>query len=291
MPSASSCARTTGTVVGFDLAHEVALVKAAQPFRGHVFDLTREPPAVGSDVAVIGYPLGGPESFTKGSVSGLERDIEVESGPLSGLIQTDTAINPGNSGGPLLDLQGRVLGLIEAKSTEGESLGYAVPASQAAARLSSWTARPRPVSVPHCDAATGSDQITANVTDGSGSPDGPALAEAFKTYATGINTGDYASACAVLSPRLRAGTSLEAFTQAQTSSYITDLTVGEVSSSAEGQDLVDVHVTSLQDPDAGGHGQDCSAWHLTEVMVEADSGWLIDKATALDGSPQPCQID
>lgn len=65
----------TGTVIGFDSRHEVALVRVADPFTGHVFALANSQPDVGSTVAAIGYPLSGPRSLSKGTVSGTHRSI------------------------------------------------------------------------------------------------------------------------------------------------------------------------------------------------------------------------
>lgn len=86
---------------------------------------------VGEKVIAIGNPLGeNAGSVTSGIVSGLNREIE---GFSLKYIQTDAAINPGNSGGPLVDMDGRVVGINTLKyfliGTEG--LGYAIPISTA----------------------------------------------------------------------------------------------------------------------------------------------------------------
>ncbi|MDP1569053.1 MAG: trypsin-like peptidase domain-containing protein [Vicinamibacterales bacterium] len=74
----------------------------------------------GQEVIVIGSPLGLRNTVTRGIVSALRN----ASGVL--LVQTDAAINPGNSGGPLLDRQGRVIGVATLKQGDAESLGFAV---------------------------------------------------------------------------------------------------------------------------------------------------------------------
>jgi S1-C subfamily serine protease len=79
----------------------------------------------GQEILVIGSPLGLQSTVTRGIVSAL-RDAN---GVL--LVQTDAAINPGNSGGPLLDRQGRVVGIATLKQGEAESLGFAVAAEHA----------------------------------------------------------------------------------------------------------------------------------------------------------------
>jgi serine protease Do len=91
---------------------------------------------VGDWVIAIGNALaleGGP-TVTVGVVSALGRTIEAESGwSLYDMIQTDAAINPGNSGGPLIDLQGKVIGISTAKivSVEVSGVGFATSANTA----------------------------------------------------------------------------------------------------------------------------------------------------------------
>jgi putative serine protease PepD len=71
---------------------------------------------------------------TRGIVSGLDRTVPTSrSTALSGAIQTDAAINPGNSGGPLVDAQGRVIGINTAIAdpSGAQNVGFAIPISQA----------------------------------------------------------------------------------------------------------------------------------------------------------------
>ena len=89
-------------------------------------------PAVGSDVYVIGHPVGLGWTITRGIVSAIRRPGEVAP---TEIIQTDAAISPGNSGGPLLDRHGRLVGVVVFKlAGRGvESVGFAIPVSAAAA--------------------------------------------------------------------------------------------------------------------------------------------------------------
>jgi S1-C subfamily serine protease len=86
---------------------------------------------VGEPVAAIGSPFGERQSLSVGVVSAVDRSIEsLTSFSISGAIQTDAAINPGNSGGPLVDADGRVVGInqqIKTTSGGGEGVGFAVP--------------------------------------------------------------------------------------------------------------------------------------------------------------------
>ena len=87
---------------------------------------------LGQTVIAVGNSLGiFPNSVSRGIISGLSRNIitqeEETDRELYGLIQTDAAINPGNSGGPLIDLEGRVIGINSAVVYGAENIGFALP--------------------------------------------------------------------------------------------------------------------------------------------------------------------
>jgi serine protease DegQ len=123
----------TGTVLGTDPQHDLALVKVAATDLSPITVGSSEKLELGDRVAAIGFPLGlGGPSVTEGIVSGLSRDLTVGGSAttehLKDLIQTDAAINPGNSGGPLIDGNGNLIGVdtAAASASAAENTGFAI---------------------------------------------------------------------------------------------------------------------------------------------------------------------
>jgi serine protease Do len=100
---------------------------------------------VGQTVIAIGNALNEfNNTVSKGVISGLSRSIVASGGRggqterLSNIIQTDAAINPGNSGGPLLDINGKVIGVNVAVAQGAQSIGFAIPSNEAQDMLSDF---------------------------------------------------------------------------------------------------------------------------------------------------------
>ena len=87
---------------------------------------------VGQTAIAIGNAMGYGQSVTVGVISAVDRDLTLSNGTHK-MIQTDAAINPGNSGGALVDVNGNVIGINEAKLSNSvvEGMGYAIPISRA----------------------------------------------------------------------------------------------------------------------------------------------------------------
>src|SRR6476619_3057825 len=123
----------TAEVVGTDPATDVALLKVDAPADSlHPLALGDSSKVeVGEPVVAIGNPFGLDRTVTSGIVSALQRQIQAPNGfSISHVIQTDAAINPGNSGGPLIDAEGRVVGIntaIVSPTRSSIGIGFAVP--------------------------------------------------------------------------------------------------------------------------------------------------------------------
>jgi serine protease Do len=86
---------------------------------------------VGEWVVAIGNPFGLDHTVTVGVISAKNRSIRAGNVSFDGFLQTDAAINPGNSGGPLLDLDGKVVGINTAIIPYAQGIGFAIPVNMA----------------------------------------------------------------------------------------------------------------------------------------------------------------
>ena len=101
---------------------------------------------VGQSVVAIGTPLGQyAGSVTTGIVSGLERSVTASSGwfgstakTYENVIQTDAAVNLGNSGGPLINSQGKVIGINFATTSGADNISFAIPINRVKSRLEEY---------------------------------------------------------------------------------------------------------------------------------------------------------
>ena len=133
----SETQRVKGELVGVDVGSDVAVIKVDP----NAVSLNPLPlgdsskVAVGEPVVAIGNPLGYDFSITSGIVSATGRSLQAPNGQtIPNGIQTDAAINQGNSGGPLIDGNGRVIGINEQIASQGggnDGLGFAVPINTA----------------------------------------------------------------------------------------------------------------------------------------------------------------
>ncbi|WP_169741796.1 S1C family serine protease [Nocardioides aequoreus] len=137
--------RSVAEVVGRSTVYDLAVLRAegAEGMPPAAIGSSQQM-RVGETVVAIGSPLGLSSTVTSGIVSALERPVTTgsseEDSSYINAVQTDAAINPGNSGGPLVDLQGRVVGVNSAIASLGGAMspdqggnigvGFAIPVEQ-----------------------------------------------------------------------------------------------------------------------------------------------------------------
>jgi S1-C subfamily serine protease len=135
----------SATVVKTDQQHDLAIIKANATSLTPATLGDSNSVKVGEVVLAFGSPLGDlTGTVTEGIISAKDRTITAGSvgrrgggETLTGLLQTDAAINPGNSGGPIVDMNGKVIGIAVAGSTNADGLNFAIPIETARSLIGS----------------------------------------------------------------------------------------------------------------------------------------------------------
>ncbi len=127
--------RYDATLVGTDPKTDLAVIQIkADGNLPHVTFGDSDKIQVGDWVVAIGHPRGLDQTVTQGIISAKHRTGIMNPTNYQDYLQTDAAINPGNSGGPLLNLDGKVIGVnsaIESQSGGFEGIGFAIPSNMA----------------------------------------------------------------------------------------------------------------------------------------------------------------
>lgn len=124
-----------GEIVGLDPDSDLAVLKVDLPAdRLHPVEFGDSSALeIGQPVVAIGSPFGQRWTLTSGIISAVDRTIQgLTNFSIGSVIQTDAPINPGNSGGPLIDLNGRVIGVnsqIVSRTGSNSGIGFAVPSN------------------------------------------------------------------------------------------------------------------------------------------------------------------
>jgi serine protease Do len=119
-------------VLGKDPTFDLAVIKINPESDLTILELgDSESIEVGEWVVAIGNPYGFEHTVTVGVISAKNRSIHAQGINFDGFLQTDAAINPGNSGGPLIDMDGRVIGINTAIVPYAQGLGFAIPVDMA----------------------------------------------------------------------------------------------------------------------------------------------------------------
>ena len=122
-----------GNVVWADKDLDLAIVKISVSNLNYIKLGDSDNIKIGEQAYAIGNPIGVEfqRTVTSGIISSVNRTIKIEdengASYMEDLIQTDATINPGNSGGPLINSNGKVIGINSVKITEAEGIGFAIP--------------------------------------------------------------------------------------------------------------------------------------------------------------------
>ncbi len=121
-------------LVGSDVMTDLALLRIEESGLTYVSFADSEKSRVGETVLAIGNPLGLQQTVTAGIISATERQVRIPGTEYAyTFVQTDAGVNPGNSGGPLVNLEGKVVGINTAKITLPgvEGIGLSIPSNTA----------------------------------------------------------------------------------------------------------------------------------------------------------------
>lgn len=127
-------------VLGYDVGSDLCLLQ----LQGELPELAAAEFAANGDlylgetVIAIGNPFGLGQSVSTGVLSALNRSFHEGDVFFENLLQTDAAINPGNSGGPLVNLDGKLVGINQAIRADAEGIGFAIPLSHIEDFFSYW---------------------------------------------------------------------------------------------------------------------------------------------------------
>ena len=141
----SDSRKFSATLVGRDPKTDLAVLKVQAPAPLPVAELAdSDRLRVGQWAIAIGNPFGLDRTVTVGIISATARN-RVGVATYENFIQTDASINPGNSGGPLLNLDGKVIGINTAIVAAGQGIGFSIPINEAKAVMAQLIAKGRVV--------------------------------------------------------------------------------------------------------------------------------------------------
>jgi serine protease Do len=281
-----------GSVLGINELADLALIRTSEPLEGHQFEFLPADPPLGTEVAALGFPLGEPLGFTRGAVSGLNREINLGNGPIQNIIQTDAAINHGNSGGPLLAQDGRVAGVVSAMRLDGdvraEGIAYAVSGFRAQSAATEWQERGIAVEPVDCGDAPAPDDGFFPVSIQSDHDQAQNIGQALLLHGQGINVAAYDAAYDQFTPELQSSFGgIDMWSEQLGSSFWRGLEVGTVEGSGEAL-TAEVRLLTEQDAEHGRLNQTCSDWRIRYSLTWNGEAWLIAGSSLPYGEPAAC---
>lgn len=285
---------TGAQILGVNDRADLALLRLNNTARGHVFTLRKKDPPVGTEVAALGFPFGDDLSFSKGTVSGLQRGAPDSEEATGNFVLTDTPINPGNSGGPLITQDGAVAGVVSLRPDNRhersvDGMAYAVSGPRTAQAVLEWQQRDVPVSNAECEDAT-AGSMNVEVYIESEHDQALNIAQSLQIHGQGINDGAYEAAYALFTSEMQKRMKgLETWKANLASSYWHSFNLVDVSGHGDDVKAL-VQLRTLQDVEDSKDGlQDCSDWTIEYKMHWDGINWLINGARSPNGEPTQCE--
>lgn len=290
--AASNGQTVSATVIGSAPNADLALLKLSSALPGHVFAVTPSVPAIGAQVAALGFPNGGPLSFGEGTIQDLGQtetvNLTATGTSVANLMQTDIAVEPGDSGGPVVTLAGQVVGLTDAlTASSSPPTTYAVESSVAAADFSTWKATPSPQPLSDCTSTPAAPSTTPP-----SSPPAPSTASCtlavqtncsvvsslLSSYYNDLNAGDYQDAWSLLSPHAQTAIGWTEFVDGHQGTYVSSWNIASIIANNVGNIVASVTFTSDQSSSQSPDGSTCNVWSLTYTVVQSGPLWYIDSS-------------
>ena len=125
--------RVVGKLINYDAANDLAVIKVPPQSSLKLINVgTSGDLMEGETVIAIGNAYGYNHTVSEGIISALHRDVPVgDTQHYKDVIQTSASINPGNSGGPLLNIEGKMVGLVVAVRVGAQGIAFAIPVDKA----------------------------------------------------------------------------------------------------------------------------------------------------------------
>jgi len=141
------------SLVSFDPTNDIAVLYAETPQHTWL-EFAAKPATPGDAVLIVGYPKGGERHSQTGNitsvVNALSKDIYETNTSLRKVLSVQSTIVQGNSGGPVIDKEGRVVGVVFATSTTYNNIGYAVEIGSLKNQLAAAVGKTKPIGTKPC---------------------------------------------------------------------------------------------------------------------------------------------
>lgn len=184
----------------------------------------------------------------------------------------------------MVELDGKVYGIADAKRTDAEGIAYAVAPEVARSNLSSWRGRTRSVASAPCDAPVAPPNAQDPAVQTPGGDVDPSVLTFFDQYFGAINAGDYETVWQLLAPNLR-GSSPSSLADGLASTFDTDVQVLSATPASSGRMLAHVSFTSFQAAEKGPNGDMCDEWDLDYLLGPTGGSWQIRAVSGYRNGP------